>query len=62
MQTKKQCTENQVKMHHGVVNTRDPSKENLYDLLENHIDYVEEVYFAGGEPSLWMNTITFWKG
>tara|TARA_B100002019_G_scaffold100580_1_gene86672 strand:+ start:12555 stop:13868 length:1314 start_codon:yes stop_codon:yes gene_type:complete len=34
----------------GVVNTRDVSKENLYDLLENHIDHVEEVYFAGGEP------------
>ena len=34
----------------GVVNTKDLSKENLYELLEHHMDHVEEIYFAGGEP------------
>ena len=34
----------------GVVNTKDLSVDNLYELLEYHMDHVEEVYFAGGEP------------
>ena len=34
----------------GVVNTRDLSIDNLYELLDQHIEHVEEIYFAGGEP------------
>ncbi len=34
----------------GVVNTRDLSVDNLYELLDQHIEHVEEIYFAGGEP------------
>lgn len=34
----------------AVVNTREESIDNMYALLDEHIDNVEEIYFAGGEP------------
>ena len=33
-----------------VVNTKNHSKEDIYTLLDEHIDNVVEIYFAGGEP------------
>lgn len=33
-----------------VVNTKDHSIDDLYQILDEQIDYVEEIYFAGGEP------------
>jgi sulfatase maturation enzyme AslB (radical SAM superfamily) len=33
-----------------VVNTKDHSIDDLYSVLDEQIDNVEEIYFAGGEP------------
>jgi len=33
-----------------VVNTKDHSIEDMYKILDDQIDNVEEIYFAGGEP------------
>ena len=33
-----------------VVNTKDKSKEDLYQLIDEQIENVDEIYFAGGEP------------
>jgi sulfatase maturation enzyme AslB (radical SAM superfamily) len=40
------------KLHNSVLNYAGPTPESMWEQLEPHLDYVEQIYFAGGEPLL----------
>ena len=40
------------KLHNSVLNYAGRSESDMWSQLEPHLDYVEQIYFAGGEPLL----------
>ena len=40
------------KLNNSVLNYAGPTETSMWEQLEPHLDYVEQVYFAGGEPLL----------
>lgn len=40
------------KLHNSVLNYAGRTETDMWEQLEPHLDYVEQVYFAGGEPLL----------
>ncbi len=40
------------KLANSVLNYAGPTPESMWQQLEPHLDYVEQIYFAGGEPLL----------
>ena len=40
------------KLHNSVLNYAGPTPESMWEQLAPHLDYVEQIYFAGGEPLL----------
>ena len=40
------------KLHNSVLNYAGPTETSMWEQLEPHLDYVEQIYFAGGEPLL----------
>lgn len=42
----------QWKLHNSVLNYAGRTETDMWEQLEPHLDYVEQIYFAGGEPLL----------
>jgi len=40
------------KLHNSVLNYAGKTESDMWEQLEPHLDYVEQIYFAGGEPLL----------
>lgn len=43
---------NDWKLHNSVLNYAGRTETDMWEQLEPHLDYVEQIYFAGGEPLL----------